>query len=128
MVETACSAPGILVVDDDALVLGMLKLVFARKGFRVWASHSGQAALDVYRDHGADIDVVLLDVCMPGLDGPATLARLLAIDPGVRSCFMSGFTGHYTTDELRDLGAAEVYEKPFSIVPLADELWQLARP
>ena len=70
--------------------------------------------------------MALLDVCMPGLDGPRTLAELHGVNPALRVCFMSGFTGKYTTEELLALGATRFFEKPFSIQPLAEQMWQLA--
>jgi CheY-like chemotaxis protein len=120
------TAPGILVVDDDPLLLNLLRAILVRQGFHVWACPSGQEALATYRRHQADVAVVLLDVCMPGLDGPATLAELRRLDPGVRACFMSGHTGEYAIEDLFSLGAVRFYEKPFQIQPLAEGLWKLA--
>jgi two-component system, OmpR family, response regulator len=120
------AAPGILVVDDDPMLLGLLHTVLARQGFRVWTCAGGEEALTTYLRIQADIAVVLLDVCMPGLDGPATLAELRRIDPGVRACFMSGHTGAYSVEELLALGALRFFDKPFQIQPLAEGLWKLA--
>jgi DNA-binding NtrC family response regulator len=124
--EAHPAKPGILVVDDDPLLLNLLQAILTRQGFRVWACASGQDALHVYRRHQAELSVVLLDVCMPGLDGPATLVELRRVDPGVRACFMSGHTGPYTVEDLLELGALRFYEKPFQIQPLAEGLWKLA--
>jgi DNA-binding NtrC family response regulator len=120
------ATPGILVVDDDPLLLNLLRTIFLRQGFRVWACASGQEALTTYRRHQADIAVVLLDVCMPVLDGPTTLKELRRLDPGVRACFMSGHIGAYSLDDLFGLGALRFYEKPFQIQPLVEGLWKLA--
>ena len=62
---------GILVVDDEAGVLRVLDLVLRQQGFAVWPAAGGVEAVELYRRHREAIDVVLLDVCMPGLDGPA---------------------------------------------------------
>ena len=50
-------------------------------GFTVWSAANGPAALEVYRRQQDDIAVVLLDVRMPGLDGPQTLAELQRLNP-----------------------------------------------
>jgi CheY-like chemotaxis protein len=123
----ATPAPGILVVDDDQIVLGLLKTVLVREGFQVWASPSGHDALDVYGRNRDGIDLVLLDVCMPGLDGPGTLAELRRVNPAVRCCFMSGNTGPYSPEDLLGLGSLHFFEKPFQLVPLVERLGQLAR-
>jgi DNA-binding NarL/FixJ family response regulator len=75
--------------------------------------------------HGlpAPIDVVLMDVQMPGLYGPQTFTLLREIDPHVRCVFMSGNTGRYSAEELIALGASRVLSKPFaSMAGLAQTL------
>ncbi len=119
-------SPGILVVDDDPILLTLLRTILERQGFQVWTSASGAEAVATYRQHQHDIELVLLDVCMPEMDGPATLTELRRLDPGVRACFMSGHTGHYSVDDLFSRGALRFYEKPFQIQPLAESLWKLA--
>jgi DNA-binding response OmpR family regulator len=118
--------PGILVIDDEQMLLDLLRLILQRKGFRVWTALDGPAALELYRQQKDAISVVLLDVCMTPMDGPQTLAELRRIDSTVLVCFMSGFTGNYSPEELVSLGAAFFFEKPFQIRPLAEQLWQLA--
>ena len=127
MIEPACDTPGILVVDDEPTLLGLLETVFRRRGFRVWCADSGEAAVALYEAHRADIDVVLLDVCMPRLDGPGTLAKLRLLSPGLQACFMSGFAGRYSVDDLFAMGAVRFFDKPFQIVPMAEALWTLAQ-
>jgi CheY-like chemotaxis protein len=119
--------PGILVVDDDALLLQLLETVLTRRGFRVWTAPAGPDAVELLRQHQAEVALALLDVCMPGLDGPHTLAELRRVDPGVRACFMSGYTGHYAPEELLGLGVLRFFDKPFVIHDLAEELWRLAQ-
>lgn len=118
--------PHILVVDDDPMVLNLLQIVLQQKGFAVQLAAGGKAALDVYRTTPERIDLVLLDVCMPGLDGPATLREMQRIHPGVVACFMSGYTGRYTLQDLRQCGGVDFFSKPFRMDETAQALWQLA--
>lgn len=117
--ERACEAgvptrpPGILVVDDDEVVRAVLDIALGAHGFSVRLASDGREGVAVYREHAATIDLVLLDVRMPGWDGPRTLAVLRARAPRVRCCFMSGDTGEYTEQDLLALGAAAVFRKPF---------------
>jgi DNA-binding response OmpR family regulator len=105
----------------------MLGVGMRSHGFAVWLAGSGREAIELYRAHRDEIDVVLLDVKMPGLDGPGTLAALREIDPSVRCCFMTGDPGHYTPRMLVDLGAVIVFEKPFRPGEVARQLMSLAR-
>jgi CheY-like chemotaxis protein len=116
---------GILVVDGDERLRHLLCAGMRQQGFVVWLAADGQEALDLYwRQHRA-IDVVLLDVCLPVLDGPRTLAALRELNPRVCCCFMSGDLGGCTEAGLRALGAA-VLPKPFHLLEVATMLWELA--
>jgi CheY-like chemotaxis protein len=72
------------VVDDHDAVRTLVVLMLRRAGFTVQSAAHGEEALELYRERHPAIDVVLLDVQMPGLDGPATLAALQEIDPDVK--------------------------------------------
>ena len=106
-------SPEVLVVDDEPFLLRMLELALPAHGLAVRTAAGGRQALDLYRAHRGTIGVVLLDVNMPGLDGPQTLARLREIDPGVRCCFMSGPSARYGAGQLLAMGADQVFAKPF---------------
>jgi CheY-like chemotaxis protein len=117
---------GLLVVDDEGGVRGLLDVGMRQEGFAVWLAADGQEALDLYRRRRGAIDVVLMDVRMPGLDGPQTLAALQGIDPQVRCCFMSGDPGSYTEQGLCELGADAVLRKPFRLAEVARVLRETA--
>jgi CheY-like chemotaxis protein len=117
---------GVLVVDDEHLVRIMLQLGLERDGFDVWLASNGREAIELYRKEGENIAVVVLDVRMPGLDGPATLDVLRELNPGVRVCFISGDLGDYKPEALLQRGAAYVLTKPFHLNQLAHVLRLLA--
>jgi CheY-like chemotaxis protein len=117
--------PGVLVVDDEHLVRIMVQLALERNNFDVWLASSGREAIHLYRKHRDRIDVVLLDVCMTGLDGPQTLDALRELNPKVLACFMSSDTARYESDELRQRGTAHVIAKPFRLDQLANVLHRL---
>ena len=102
--------PVILVVEDDPVVRQFLETALRGFDFEVRLASNGQEALDVYR-HGA-IDLVLMGVQMPILDGPKTLARLKDLFPDVVCCFMSAHTGNYAVDEIVGMGAVGFLQKP----------------
>jgi CheY-like chemotaxis protein len=114
---------GVLVVDDERLLLRLLSLALSQAGFAVWTAPGGEEAVELYRRHGGAVDVVLLDVCMPGMDGPKTLAALRALDPAVRCCLLTGHAGAYSEEGLLALGADRVLLKPFPL----DELTRVLR-
>lgn len=116
----------VLVVDDQHPILHLLETSLAGFGFEVVVAHGGAEGVRVFGERHPTIDAVLLDVQMPGMDGPATLARLIQIEPRVRCLFMSGDTSPYTTADLLALGAAGLIRKPFtSLDDLGRMLWNL---
>jgi CheY-like chemotaxis protein len=118
--------PIVLVVEDNQDVGAMLDLALRSYGFVVRLAASGKEAVELYRQHHHTIALVLLDVQMPEMDGPGTLAAIQTINPEVQCCFMSGHTGKYSTKELLDLGAAHVVPKPFVSLSLITRLlWDM---
>ena len=117
--------PGILVVDDEPLVRNLLERALGREGFRVWTVSDGWQAQVRYECLRQEIAVVLLDVRMPGLDGPETLSALQRVNPEVCCCFMSGDTGPHATAELLERGAVLVFAKPFRLEEVTGALWSL---
>jgi two-component system, OmpR family, response regulator len=116
------SAPVVLVVDDLPLVREVLRASLRCHGFQVRLAADGQEAIELYRrDHDA-IALVLLDVQMPGVDGPAVLTALRAIEPDVRAFFMTGDAGRYGEDQLLATGARRVFAKPLDIAAIVAEL------
>jgi CheY-like chemotaxis protein len=115
------------VVDDDHLVRTTLQLWLERNGFEVWSAASGWQAIEFYRRDGDRIAVVLLDLCMPGLDGLRTLDRLRELNPQVVTCVMSVDSAACQPDELLRHGATHVIAKPFRLEQLTSALGQLMR-
>jgi two-component system OmpR family response regulator len=112
-------ARAVLVVDDEAAIRELLQRSLNAYGLDAITAASGREAVELYRRHGGQIGVVLLDVQLPQQDGPQTLACLRALEPGLPCCFMSGNSGRYTQAELLALGAAHVFFKPFELETVA---------
>jgi CheY-like chemotaxis protein len=104
----------VLVIEDEEGVRTMLGAAFTHYGMPTWLAEGGREALNLYEQHRRAIGVVLLDVQMPGMDGPQTLTALRKVDPTIPVVFMSGNCGLYSIEDLLDLGAAGVLAKPFS--------------
>lgn len=117
----------ILVVDDEPAILDLLSRALSSSGFDVRLAVGGDQAVQVYERNRDSIALVLIDVRMPGLDGPNTLVAIRKLNPHVRFCFMSGGTGKYAETDLLALGASHVLAKPFrSLDELAHTLRQIA--
>jgi len=116
--------PTILIADDEPAIRKLLETGLQDHGFEVLLAADGQQTIDLYRRHGETIAAVLLDVRMPGLDGPETLKALRRLNPDLQVCFMSGDCGKYDLSELRRWGR-HVFPKPFQLPEVAWVLWHL---
>ncbi len=119
--------PVVLVVDDYEDLRRVLSQALRHLGYDVLLAATGREALEVFRRHGPNIDLILMDILMPDGDGPQTLDLLRRLDPDVRCCLMTGDPGSYTPDELLRRGAARVLAKPLALAELADVLKQVLK-
>jgi CheY-like chemotaxis protein len=109
----------ILVVDDDPDIRRMAALSLERiGGFRVRLAAGGEEALVAIADEAPD--VILLDVTMPGTDGPATLDAIRKMPAGVRIpvVFFTATSSPEEAARLVGLGAVGVIPKPFEVADL----------
>ncbi|NOY25545.1 MAG: response regulator [Oligoflexia bacterium] len=118
----------VLHVDDDESIREVVAMVLKTMGgFDVASVASGAAALDVAVDWHPDL--VLLDVMMPGMDGPQTLAALRG-DPRTQAIpviFLTAKVLRRDLDKLTGLGAAGIIEKPFGAQQLVRALRRALR-
>ncbi len=120
----------ILYVDDEPSISQIAILVLQKiGGFDVLACTSGQEALD--QVDAFQPELLLLDVMMPEMDGPATLERLraLPVTANVPVIFMTGRSRPEDLVSLKALGAIDVITKPFDPATLPDQVrlaWQKA--
>jgi two-component system nitrogen regulation response regulator NtrX len=103
----------ILIVDDEAGVRASLGAVLRDEGYTVATSDSGEACLE-HMAHGG-VDVILLDVWLPGLDGLATLERLRERQVDAEVIMISGHASVETAVRATKLGAFDFIEKPLSL-------------
>ncbi|WP_299327977.1 response regulator [Parasphingopyxis sp.] len=108
----------ILVVEDEDMVRAVAERALTRQGYSVVTAQDGEDALEIIAER-KDFDLVLSDVVMPGMDGPAMANELRKTMPDVPILFMSG----YAEEQLRksiDIEQVHFLPKPFSVQKLAE--------
>ncbi|MGD2083421.1 MAG: response regulator [Chromatiales bacterium] len=118
----------ILYVDDEADIREIVQLSLeAVGGFTVSLCASGSSALEAARSFRPDL--ILLDVMMPGMDGPETLRRLRELPETAQTpvVFMTAKVQAGDLERYRELGAAEVVSKPFDPMTLAEQVRRIWR-
>ena len=103
----------ILIVDDEEMVLDVEALMLERMGFKTLKANSSQKAYQLYRDKKDNIDLVILDMIMPGDNGAVIYKKLKRINSGIRVLISSGFWKDINVREILNDGHNSFIQKPF---------------
>jgi len=105
----------ILLVEDMDLVRELGVTILEKFGYTVLSASDGQEALDVYEKEQGNISLVILDIIMPRMDGKQCLEQLLRINPDVKVIISSGVGQYDLINEVVELGAKGVVNKPYGM-------------
>jgi two-component system cell cycle sensor histidine kinase/response regulator CckA len=110
----ATPAVTILLAEDEPAIRRLTQRILGRAGHHVLAAESAEAALELCERHPGHIDLLITDVVMPGMDGPALAARLAPIHPRMRTLFISGYSGDRALPLEPGADGAAFLAKPFT--------------
>lgn len=113
----------VLFVDDEDFIRDLGQQILCGCGYRVLLAENGEKALELYRERCQGIDLVVLDLIMPGMGGRHCLQEILKIDPEARVIVSSGYSDHGSVKEALAAGARGFLGKPYE----AKEMLQLVR-
>ncbi|MGD8367849.1 MAG: PAS domain S-box protein [Desulfobacterales bacterium] len=113
--ETASGSETILLVDDEQFVLESAQDLLKELGYRVITAENGPKAIEIFEKQHEDIDLVVLDMIMPGVTGGQVFDRLRKIDPEARILLSSGYSINGEATEILDRGCDGFIQKPFRI-------------
>ncbi len=99
----------VLIVDDEKPVVELTSMMMKEMGFKVISAADGRDGVDRFRDHHEEIDLVLMDMTMPRLDGEQAFREMQSIRKGVPAVLLSGFSTKITMN-----GFSAFLQKPFS--------------
>ncbi len=106
---------GILLVDDEEIILQVAAQLLERLGYTVFVAHNGREALDLYSQKAKEIDLVILDLVMPGMGGGETFQNLKKLNPKVKVLLSSGYSINGLAREIMDQGCRGFIQKPFNL-------------
>ncbi len=115
----AAGSGSILVVDDEEVVRRMAKLSLEYHGYRVLLAENGSAAIRLFQAAGGAIDLVLLDLTMPGMSGHEILAALRRINPEVKALVSSGYSEEQALPKFSGQPVVGFIQKPYTPIQLA---------
>ena len=109
----------ILIVDDEMEILELTAEALESFNYTPLKAENAEEALNMYKADPADIDLILLDLNMPGMGGKKCLEKLLEFDPDVKVVIASGYSAHGHSGDFLNQGAMGFMEKPYQINDLA---------
>jgi two-component system cell cycle sensor histidine kinase/response regulator CckA len=112
----------ILLVDDEQMVLEVSRQMLQFLGYRVYGAASGQEAVAIYMEKRQEIDLVLLDMIMPGISGGQTFDRIREINPESKVLLSSGYSINGEAKSIMDRGCNGFIQKPFQIEKLSKKI------
>ncbi|WP_319585250.1 response regulator [uncultured Desulfobulbus sp.] len=118
--DSAESGSGcILVVDDEQIIRTTAAFILEQLGYQVLLAKDGQEGLELYKNQGIQIDLVILDMIMPRMGGVACFKEIRAFNPEAKVLISSGFTQEGSIDELWEAGIMGFVRKPYHRAELA---------
>jgi CheY-like chemotaxis protein len=111
-----------MVVEDEDIVAAISDQMLTRLGHNVFVARSGPSALSISQEHHETIDLVILEMIMPGMSGAETVERLNAIDPHLRVLLTSGYPLNGPAQDILRRGGRGFIQKPFTIEQLSQKI------
>ena len=100
-------------MDDEQAIVNLGKNVLTGAGYKVLSAATGEEAVGVYRNVDRKIDLVVLDLSMPGMGGHKCLQELHSLDPDLKILISTGYSRDGDLNETMSAGAAALLSKPF---------------
>ncbi|WAT18036.1 response regulator [Aurantiacibacter sp. MUD11] len=111
----------ILLVEDEDMVRAVAERALARQGYTIVTASDGDEGLEIVKSGEHQFDLVVTDVVMPSMDGPAMAREIRKLAPSLPVLFMSGYAESQLRDEI-DIEAMHFIAKPFSVRQIADKV------
>jgi len=115
----------LLLVDDEAMILDVGQAMLEKLGYHVMVADGGQKALDTIQIKGDNIDLVILDLIMPGMDGGAVFDSIKELFPYMPVMLSSGYAINGQASEIMQKGCNGFVQKPFNISELSKKVREI---
>ena len=109
----------ILLVDDEDIIVEVTQEILEELGYEVLVARNGEEAVEIYQSHQKGIDLVILDMIMPGMGGGEVYDRLHNMNPDVQVILSSGYSINGEAMEIMERGVRFFLQKPFTVTDLS---------
>jgi len=115
----------VLVVDDEYNIRSMMKEIMEMSGLKVFTAGNGQDGVDIYQQYKKDIDLIIMDMVMPVMDGRAAFNEIRKINPKQKIFIISGYSQREDLQDMLDNGAVGFLRKPFQVKEIVEKVHQI---
>ena len=122
VVELATGEGTILIIEDEEPLVGLFRKILERLGYRSLVARTGKEAVELAKTFDGQIDLALLDIKLPDMDGGRVYPLIMEARPDMKTIVCSGYSIHGPAQDILDAGAEGFIQKPFSLAPFAEKL------
>jgi two-component system cell cycle sensor histidine kinase/response regulator CckA len=115
----------ILLVDDEEAVLAVGEKILMKLGYTVITARGGKEAIQIYEKDQEKIDLVILDMIMPGMGGGETYDRMKEMNPPIKVLLSSGYSINGQAEEILKRGCNGFIQKPFTMRELSQRIREI---
>lgn len=117
----------ILLVDDEQMILDFCSRLLVDIGYKVTSCKNGEEAVEYYRNNWKDIDIVILDIVMPKMNGKITYCKMKKINPDIIVLISTGYNINGEAQEILDEGANGFIHKPFNQSEISNKIAEMLK-
>ena len=123
--EAVPGSETVMLVEDEEVVLEISQEILNTLGYHVLTARDGKEALEIFKSASQPIDMVVLDMIMPGMGGGETFDRLRELDPNIKVLLSSGYSLDGQANEILKRGCNGFIQKPFDIKQLSKKIREI---
>ncbi|MBW2117432.1 MAG: response regulator [Deltaproteobacteria bacterium] len=124
-IEVSRGSGTVLFVDDEEMIIDVGTKMVEAFGYEVLTARDGKEAIEIYKVKRDRIDMVILDMIMPGLGGGETYDRLKEINPDIKVLLSSGYSIDGQANEILERGCDGFIQKPFNMNQLSRKIREI---
>ncbi len=126
VIKTVVKGTGtVLLIDDEEMIIKVGGELLQELGYKVISARSGEEAIKLYKKNVDKIDLVVMDMIMPGMGGGETFDSLKAINPDIKVLLSSGYSINGQASKILERGCDGFIQKPFNLNQLSEKIQQI---
>jgi len=123
--EVVAQRPTILVVDDEYNIRSMMREIMEMSGLKVFTAGNGKDGVEMYKKYRDDIDLIIMDMVMPIMDGREAFLEIKKIDPQQKIFIISGYSQREDLEDMLEKGAVGFLRKPFQVKEIVSKVKEI---